>query len=302
MRSHARLTIALTGAALVLAGLGGVTPREQAQAVDPLVVWTVGDMCANNNAVPGCGQVADLVAADASTTYFAALGDLQYNRGTLAEFNTYYDRKVGARLNPITKPIPGNHEYFTANAAGYYSYFGASAGDPAKGFYSFRENGWTLIFLNSNCGKISAGCNYTSAQARWLDGQLQAPDSCEIVFTHFPPISDGSSSSGFTNMKSFFRHAYENHAELFLSGHHHSYQRFSPRNPAYAPAEDGVVPIVSGTGGKSFSTFSSTNRSEYRQNTQHGALRLSLTPTGYSGTYVNINGATMDSFAGSCRP
>ncbi|MGI8901487.1 MAG: hypothetical protein ACR2HA_11295, partial [Nocardioides sp.] len=93
-----------------------------------------------------------------------------------------------------------------------------------------------------------------------------------------------------------------NRAELFVSGHHHSYQRFSPRNAAYAPATDGVVPIVSGTGGKSFSAFGTANRSEYRQNTEHGAMRLNLSPSSYSGSFVNIDGETMDSFAGSCRP
>jgi hypothetical protein len=31
-----------------------------------------------------------------------------------------------------------------------------------------------------------------------------------------------------------------------------------------------------------------------------GAVRLSLSATGYSGEFVNINGVTMDSFSGSC--
>lgn len=297
--------MASAGLLLLLSGLEAVTPREAAQAVDTTVVWAVADLCDNDNDVPGCREVADLVVGDPTTSYFAALGDTQTNRGTLAEFNTYYHPKVGARLNAITKPIPGNHEYATANAAGYYSYFGNAAGDPAKGFYSFSENGWRLIFLNSNCGKISAGCNYTSVQSKWLDLQLQGPETCEIIFTHHPPMSDGSSSaahpSGTPNMRFFFRHAYENRAELFMSGHHHSYQRFSPRNTSFAPTNDGVVPIVAGTGGTSLHAFGTTNRSAYRQNTQYGAVRLDLTPNGYSGAFVNIRGATMDSFSGSCR-
>lgn len=271
---------------------------------DPLTVWAVGDMCDNDNEVPGCGEVAGLVAGDSTTSYFAPLGDLQYDRGTLPEFATYYHPKVGARLNAVTRPVPGNHEYETANAAGYFSYFGAAAGDPNKGYYSVTDGNWRLIFLNSNCNQIAAGCNYTSAQAKWLDLQLQGPETCEIVFTHHPPISDGSSEaepSGAPSMRSFLRHAYENYAELFVSGHHHSYQRFSPRNMAGVPVADGVVSIVSGVGGEEFAAFAATNRSEYRQNTQHGALRLSLSLTDYSGAFVNIDGATMDSFSGSCR-
>jgi len=302
MRALRKPTIALSGAWLAIAALGTVTPRDDAQALDPLVVWAVGDMCDDDNGVPGCKQVADLIAADATTTYFVPLGDNQYEKPTLALYNTYYDPKVGVRLNAITKPIPGNHEYAIANADGYYSYFGAKAGDPTKGYYSFTDGGWNLIFLNSNCGNIADGCNYRSAQATWLDLQLQGPETCEMVFAHHPPMSDSESSSGTANMRYFFRHAYENHAELFVSGHHHSYQRFSPRNAAYAPAADGVLPLVSGTGGRSLSTFGAANRSEYRQNTVFGALRLSLSPTGYTGEFVNISGTVMDSFSGSCLP
>lgn len=73
---------------------------------DPLVVWAVGDMCDDDNDVPGCGQVADLVAADPTKTYFAALGDLQYEKGTLALFNKYYAPQVGAKLDSITSRSP----------------------------------------------------------------------------------------------------------------------------------------------------------------------------------------------------
>ena len=40
------------------------------------------------------------------------------------------------------------------------------------------------------------------------------------------------------------------------------------------------MPIVSGAGGMDFAGSGMSDRSVYRQNTQHGALRLGLTPTG----------------------
>ena len=40
-----------------------------------------------------------------------ALGDLQYDRGTAAEFAAY-DASWG-RFKSITHPVPGNHEYDT---------------------------------------------------------------------------------------------------------------------------------------------------------------------------------------------
>ena len=43
--------------------------------------------------------------------------------------------------------MPGNHEYQTANAAGYYGYFGAAAGDPAKGSYAHDLGAWRVLKL-----------------------------------------------------------------------------------------------------------------------------------------------------------
>ncbi len=286
----------------MLVPVAAVTPSEDARAVGPLVVWSVGDLCDDDNGVPGCERVANLIAADTARSYFVPLGDSQYENGSLAKFNTYYKPKVGTKLNAITKPIPGNHEYKTAGAAGYFAYFGAKAGDPAKGYYSFTADGWTLIFLNSNCGKIAGGCGYAGVQARWLDAQLQRSQTCEIVFAHHPPISDGEYAPGSVSMLGFWRHAYENNAELFVSGHDHGYQRFAKRNSALVTAADGVTPLVVGTGGKSLYAFRLVNRSVYRQRSAFGALRLSLSPSGYSGRFVNINGVTMDSFSGSCLP
>ena len=133
-------------------------------------MWAVGDICNDDNEAIDCADVADLVAAD-SPDYFVPLGDNQYETGALSAFNTYYHPKVGAKLNQVTQPVVGNHEYRTTNAAGYFSYFGAAAGDPAKGYYSWTAGNWKLIVLNSNCGKINRICAYAKAEAVWLRDQ-----------------------------------------------------------------------------------------------------------------------------------
>src|SRR2546422_2685762 len=39
---------------------------------------------------------------------------------------------------PISYPVVGNHEYdSSATAVSYFNYFGPTAGDPTKGYYSF---------------------------------------------------------------------------------------------------------------------------------------------------------------------
>src|ERR687884_1901346 len=68
-------------------------------------------------------------------TAVLALGDLQYQEGTLAQFQQSYGPTWG-RVKAITHPAVGNHEYSTRAAVGYYRYFGAAAGDPSKGAYS----------------------------------------------------------------------------------------------------------------------------------------------------------------------
>jgi hypothetical protein len=65
------------------------------------------------------------------------LGDNQYEAGTLAAHNASFAPSWG-RLGPKLRPAPGNHEYLTAGAAGYFAYFGAAAG---QGHYAFDLGG-----------------------------------------------------------------------------------------------------------------------------------------------------------------
>src|SRR5206468_4057299 len=100
------------------------------------------------------------------------LGDEQYENGELANFQVAYEASWG-RQRGITFPVPGNHEYQTPGATGYYSYFGSAAGDPTKGYYSFDVGAWHLVALNSNCSAIGQ-CWAGSAEEKWLKADLAA--------------------------------------------------------------------------------------------------------------------------------
>jgi hypothetical protein len=54
-------------------------------------------------------------------------------------------------MDGVVHTAAGDHEYETPQAAGYFAYFGARAGPPDRGYYSFDVAGWHLIALNSNC-------------------------------------------------------------------------------------------------------------------------------------------------------
>ena len=86
-----------------------------------------------------------LVGADA----VLPLGDHQYNCGGYDAFMQSYDPTWG-RFKSLTHPVPGDKEYATSGGTdcsatpggGYFQYFGSSAGDPDKGYYSYDVGSW----------------------------------------------------------------------------------------------------------------------------------------------------------------
>ena len=127
-------------AAIALLPGPGVRAVGRMTASDDPVVVAAGDFACQTltsgegTATCQSGAVADLIRR-IDPDRFLALGDLQYNNGKLSEFLRVWDVQFGD-LKPITKPIPGNHEYGTPDAAGYFTYFGARA-HPPHGYYSF---------------------------------------------------------------------------------------------------------------------------------------------------------------------
>lgn len=77
------------------------------------------------------GEVDSIFAGGVTGSVFVA-GDSVYDFGTALEFANCYNPSWG-QLKDKTKPAVGNHEYLTTGASGYFNYFGAAVGDPAKG-------------------------------------------------------------------------------------------------------------------------------------------------------------------------
>ena len=96
--------------------------------------------------------------------------------------------RPGAGTRPAPGPSPGNHEYNTAGATGYYSYFGALAGPSGRGYYSYDLGNWHVVSLNSEVN-MSAG----SAQETWLRGDLAASTKpCTLAYWHKPLFTSGA--------------------------------------------------------------------------------------------------------------
>jgi hypothetical protein len=249
-----------------------------------------------------CRQLATsdlLVGAGYSAVLL--LGDIQYEDGAYSKFLASYDPSWG-RVKAITRPAPGNHEYQSGSAAGYYQYFGAAAGDPTKGYYSFDLGGWHVVALNSNCSFVG-GCGAGSPQEQWLRADLAAhPAPCTLAYWHHPRFSSGEHGSSST-YTAFWQALYDANADVVLVGHDHDYERFAPQTPAGAlDLARGIRQFVAGSGGKNVRTFPTVRpNSEARDVSSLGVLELTLGASSYEWRFRPAVGSFADSGSASCH-
>jgi hypothetical protein len=228
-------------------------------------------------------------------------GDIQYENGAYSKFLASYDPSWG-RVKAITRPVPGNHEYQTGGAAGYYQYFGPAAGDPAKGYYSYDLGGWHVVALNSNCSAVG-GCGAGSAQEQWLRADLAAnPASCTLAYWHHPRFSSGAHGSDST-YTAFWQALYDANADVVIVGHDHDYERFAPQNASGAlDLARGIRQFVAGSGGKEVRPFGTIRaNSEARDASSLGVLELTLGASGYEWRYRPAVGSFTDSGSAGCH-
>jgi acid phosphatase type 7 len=229
------------------------------------------------------------------------VGDNVYPEGTADQFRRCYDTSWG-RHKARTRPTVGNHEYLTPGAAGYFGYFGASAGDPASGYYSYDMGAWHVIALNSNCAAVG-GCERGSPQEQWLRADLAAhPAACTLAYAHHPRFTSGG--QGNLTLVPFWDALYEHGADVFLAGHKHHYERFAPLTPTGEPdALNGIREFIIGTGGKSHNDILEPSpNTEAVEDATFGVLKLTLHPSSYDWQFVPVAGATFtDSGSADCH-
>jgi acid phosphatase type 7 len=272
---------------LVVDYTGGSPPPPPPPGGDPILVGA-GDIAATPSGASGGDEATarlldSVVAANPGNVTVFTAGDNAYESGTLSEYMSYYDPTWG-RQKALAKPTPGNHEYATPGAAGYFDYFGAAAGNRAEGYYAYNLGAWRIYSLNS---EIAHGVG--SAQEQWLRGDLTANASkaCVLAYWHRPRFSSGTHGSD-ASMQALWQALYDNGAEVVVSGHDHNYQRFAPQTPSgVADAARGIREFVVGTGGRSHYVFTSpiANTQAYNTDT-YGVLRLTLHPTSYDFAFL----------------
>ena len=259
----------------------------------------------DGNTLPNCApqpeQTAKLV--DTLSGPIALPGDAVYEVGSTEEYEDCYAASWG-RFKSRTRPVAGDHDYKTPGAAGFFGYFGASAGDPAKGWYSYEVGTWHVVALNSNCDQIG-GCGLGSPEEAWLRADLAAhPKLCTLAYWHTPLYSSGSHGN-IAAVKPLWQALYDNGAELVLNGHDHDYERFAPQNAAGAlDTAKGIREFIVGTGGRYLRSLDATHQpnSEAANDTTFGVLDLKLNALGYDWHFVPVPGSSFtDSGSGTCH-
>ncbi len=297
MKLNRLFLFALLSAAM-LAGAFQIPAPAHAQTADPVLVGA-GD-------IVNCGANRDEETAkllDTINGTVFTLGDNVYPDGTAQQFADCYNASWG-RHKSRTMPAPGNHDYHTTGAAGYFGYFGKAASplennctSNCKGYYSYNLGAWHIVVINSEID-FSLG----SAQDQWLRADLAAnKTACTLAYWHEPLYSSGTHGNA-TRVRPLWNALYQYGADVVLNGHDHRYERFAPQNPNGQADPKGIREFVVGTGGASLYPESVRQpNSETQNSTSWGVIKLTLHATSYDWEFVPMAGQTYrDSGSANC--
>ncbi len=266
-------------------------------AVSDPTLTTAGDIASCSS--PGDEATADIL--DRLGGLVVPLGDTVYESGTPTEYANCYDPSWGRHL-ARSRPIVGDHEYDTPNAAGYYDYFGAAAGSPSEGYYSYDVGEWHVSALNSYCYEVGT-CE--AAMETWLEQDLEAnPRTCTVVLLHEPLFSSGNIHGNNPGMQYLWQIMYTAGVDVVLSGSEHIYERFAPQRPSgVADPQRGIREFIVGTGGRGHYGIGTVKpNSEVRNADTFGVLRMTLHADSYDWKFVPEAGKTFtDSGSTGCH-
>jgi acid phosphatase type 7 len=270
---------------LVIALLVGsfLAPTE---ATARVVIAAAGDIATSG---PGDSRTARLIKA-LDPKRVLTLGDNAYPDGTLQQFRRYYDPTWGT-FKGRTHPSPGNHDYHTPGAAGYFAYFGARALAPN---YTFVLGNWRVVSLNSAI--------HLPAAFRFLGRVLRSDGHrCELIYYHHPRWSSGRHGAD-RGIDALWDRAVRRGVDVVLNGHDHNYERFARLGANGKPRPNGTREFVVGTGGAPLRNIGPPIRGSQRRIEAWGVLRMTLGAHRYRWTFRNVSNRVLDSGRTRCHP
>ena len=222
-------------------------------------------------------------------------GDIAYPNGSLQAFRECFEPFWG-HARDRWRPVPGNHEYETANASGYFQFFGADAGPVGLGYYRFVAGEWLVLMLNSN---IDA--SPTSPQYQFVREALQDRQSrCQMAIWHHPLFSSGVNGSH-PHMRPIFQLLFENRADVVVNAHEHLYERFSRQDADGRLNENGIRQFIVGTGGADLTRPVQSAPNSGRVLSTFGIMRFTLRADSYDWEFLETTGALGDNGSTPCH-
>ena len=298
----AAVVLAVALAATRCSGPNTVTPTPPPPPVaQTAVLIGTGDVAdCEHDRGQHAEDTAKLIEASPEAIVFVA-GDLAYQDGSRERFENCYGPRWG-RFKGRTRPAPGNHEYQSAGAIPYYSYFGPNAGPVGAGFYSYNAGSWHVIALNSNVAATQG-----SEQYQWLRDDLASTNArCTVAYWHHPRFTSGP-SGGIRVDPSLMRDVWSLliafNVDVVLNGHDHFYQRFAPQDTDGNANANGIREFVIGTGGAPlYATAGPARNIEFGPLSTYGVLRLTLRSGAYDWEFLEAGRpAPLDIGSGQCH-
>ena len=252
-------------------------------------VAVIGDFGSGGSAE---GQVATLVHGW-KPDIILTVGDDNYELGAADTIDAHIGQYYHDFISPYTGkygagadqnrffPTLGNHDWYTAGAKPYLNYFTLPGNER---YYDFTWGPVHFFALDSDANEPD-GVNQNSVQAQWLHQALGGSTShWNVVYFHHPPYSSGMHGS-----TKWMRWPFaEWGADAVFSGHDHTYERL---------LVDSIPYFVDGAGGAVLYSFGNPlPETQFRYNTDHGAVLLTASETELLVEFYNHTGTLIDSY------
>ena len=249
-----------TGTLAILDDDGGVPPNGP----DATVVAAAGDLGSSaSDLAPVANQIQAL-----DPDFAMALGDIVYPDGQASGFDGFFDETWGQFRSRIIA-VPGNHDYHTSGASGFFGYFD----QPAYFARDIGTDGWRVYALN-----CEIDCSAGSPQAAFVDWDIaNFPDRHRLAIVHRPRFTSTQNHGDYAGLATIWDSLAADGGEVMLAGHNHVYERFARMTGSGTVSSSGMRQFVVGTGGRDLYSFGSLHAGEEFRG-QHAPRRARVAP------------------------
>lgn len=256
---------------------------------DVVTIAATGDLGSSRaELAPVADQIASL-----DPDYVLALGDLVYPDGQPSGFSGFFRATWGRFLDRVIA-APGNHDYHTPDARGFYDTF------PQPEYFArdLADSRWRVYVLN-----CEVPCGEGSAQSKFVADDVAAnPDRQRFAIVHRPRFTSSKHGDD-EDLTEIWDTLGAGGGEFMLAGHNHVYERFDRMTGTGDVADSGMRQFVVGTGGNDLYSFDAMHVGEqFRDNEHHGVLWMELGPNGYRWKFRATDGSTIDSGSQPTKP